>query len=75
MPIPIDGLGVRRVRARLSFGALMAAIALPLPAAALDLSLGDALARAAAFDPAQPAAGARVEAAAAAARQARASCV
>lgn len=70
MPIPIDGLGVRRVRARLSFGALMAAIALPLPAAALDLSLGDALARAAAFDPAQPAAGARVEAAAAAARQA-----
>ena len=40
MPIPIDGLGVRRVRARLSFGALMAAIALPLPAAALDLSLG-----------------------------------
>ena len=70
MPIPIDALGVRRARARLSVAAVLAALALPLPTAAQDLNLGDALARAAAFDPARTAAGARVEAAEAVARQA-----
>ena len=70
MPFPINGPGVWRVRARLSLGTLLAALALPLPVAALDLSLSDALARAAAFDPAQTTSGARVEAAEASVRQA-----
>ena len=70
MPIPIDAPGVRRTRARLFLAAALAALALPFSAAALDLSLSDALARAAAFDPAQTTSGARVEAAEASVRQA-----
>lgn len=70
MPIPIDAIGVRCARARLSIAAVLAALALPLPTAAQHLNLGDALARAAAFDPARTAVGARVEAAEAVARQA-----
>ena len=70
MRIPFDAPGVRRACARLSLAAVIATLALPPSAAALDLNLNDALARAAAFDPARNAAGARVEAAEAAVRQA-----
>lgn len=70
MRIPIDAPGVRRACARLSLAAAIATLALPPSAAALNLNLNDALARAAAFDPARNAASARVEAAEAAVRQA-----
>ena len=70
MRIPIDAPCVRRACARLSLAAVIATLALPLSAAALDLNLNDALARAAAFDPARNAVGARVEAAEAVVRQA-----
>lgn len=68
MRVSTDAAGVRRVCAQAYIAVVLAA--LPLPAAAMDLTLSDALARAAAFDPTRTAAGARVEAAEAAARQA-----
>lgn len=70
MPIPSNAPGGPRQRTRLFLAATLAALALPLSASALDLSLSEALARAAAFDPAQITFGAQVEAAEASVRQA-----